>query len=115
MAVPPTSAPVVSWRLGSRPAERLRRCLDEARGLLPADAVVTFVSPPGPLQADFFRSRWAAYLLPDLDVVTPADGPTGSRFLIAFQMGADRPGLTLIRELPGLCGLYSLGTNRAGH
>jgi hypothetical protein len=100
---------VVSWRIGSRPAERLRRCLDEAHGLLPRGSIVTFVSPPGALQADFFRSRWAAYLLPDLDVVTPADGPVGSRFLIAFQMRVERLGVTLIHDLPGLCGLYGLG------
>lgn len=95
-----------SWQLGIAPAERLRRCLAGMEGWLPRDTVVLFVSPPGPCSAPFFRWRWAAYLLPDLEVSSP-DDPSGSLkavYLIAYQMEpAPLPGahLVLVRQLEG--------------
>jgi hypothetical protein len=104
LAEPPSSGPVINWRLGSRPAERLHRCLQEAHRLVSPDPFVTFVSPPGAIDAEFLRWRWAAYFLPDLDVVRLSDGAPG--YVIAFQMRLDRPTMTLVRELPGGGWLY---------
>jgi hypothetical protein len=94
------------WRFGAVPVDRLRRCLAGVEGWLPPDSVVVFVSPPGPCSSQFFCWRWAAYLLPDLEVSSP-DDPDGSRlasYLIAYHTEpAPSPGtrLVLVRELAG--------------
>jgi hypothetical protein len=96
------------WRFGMAPVARLRRCLAgvAADGRVPRDSVVVFASPAGPCQADFYRARWAAYLLPELQVVAPGD-PWGSPlagFLIAYRLEpAPPPGarLELLRQLEG--------------
>jgi hypothetical protein len=86
------------WRFGMAQVERLRRSLAGVEGWLPADSVVGFASPPGAGSADFFRWRWAAYLLPDL-LVSPADdheGWNGAAFLIEYgRLPAPPPGTTL--------------------
>jgi hypothetical protein len=94
------------WRLGMAPAERFRRCLAEVEGRVPAGSVVIFVSSPGDCGAEFFRWRWAAYLLPDLDVVTPDDlaGRHLASHLIAYRTApVPPPGarLVLLRQLEG--------------
>ncbi|MBV8202971.1 MAG: hypothetical protein JOZ15_20325 [Acidobacteria bacterium] len=94
------------WRLGMAPAERLRRCLAGVEGWLPAGSVVVFVSPPGVCSAEFFRWRWAAYLLPDLEIVPP-DDPAGRQLashLVAYRAEpVPPPGthLVLLRQLEG--------------
>jgi hypothetical protein len=98
--------PPCAWRLGMAPAERLRRCLSGVEGWLPPDTVVVFVSPSGSCGAEFFRWRWAAYLLPDLDVVSPDDiaGRKAASYLIAYRTEpAPPPGayLVLVRQLDG--------------
>jgi hypothetical protein len=98
--------PPCVWRLGMAPAERLRRCLAGVEGRLPPDTVTVFVSPPGTCGAEFFRWRWAAYLLPDLDVVSPDDaaGRTVASHLIAYRTEpVPPPGahLVLVRQLEG--------------
>jgi hypothetical protein len=98
--------PPCLWRLGMAPAERLRRCLDGVEGWLPANSTVIFVSPPGECGAEFFRWRWAAYLLPDLDVVLPDDVAGGklAAYLIAYRTEpVPPPGahLVLVRQLDG--------------
>jgi len=96
--------PACVWRLGTGPAESLRRCLARVDGWLPADTVVVFVSPPGP--CNFFCWRWAAYLLPDLEV-SPPDDVEGSRraaYLIAYQTRPAPPRgthLVFVRQLAG--------------
>jgi hypothetical protein len=98
--------PACVWRFGTAPAEVLRRSLARVEGWLPPDTVVLFVSPAGPCNAPFFCWRWAAYLLPDLEVSPPGD-PKGSRratYLIAYQTGpAPPPGthLVFVRQLAG--------------
>ena len=94
------------WRFGTGPVASLRHCLAGVEGWLPGDSVVVFDSPPGPCSSQFFCWRWAAYLLPDLEV-SPPDDPDGSRlasYLIAYRTEpAPSPGsrLVLVRELAG--------------
>jgi hypothetical protein len=96
--------PACAWSLGTGPVARLGRFLAGVEGWLPRDSVVVFESPPGPCNSQFFRWRWAAYLLPDLEVSLP-DDPDGSRlaaYLIAYGTEpAPPPGshLVLMRQL----------------
>jgi len=92
------------WSLGTGPVTRLERCLAGVEGWVPRDSVVVFDSAPGPCNSQFFRWRWAAYLLPELEVSLP-DDPDGSRlatYLIAYRTEpAPPPGsrLVLVRQL----------------
>jgi hypothetical protein len=107
-AAPPLDAPVLAWRLGTPPVERLRRFLDEAHRVLPHGAVLGFASPEGPLDAAFFRRLWAAYLEPDLNLLGEADAHAYTHYILAYGVPIDRPGLSLVRQLPG-GGLYRIG------
>jgi hypothetical protein len=98
--------PPCLWRFGMAPAERLRRCLAGVEGWLPPGTTVVFASPPGGCSAEFFRWRWAAYLLPDLDVVLPDDLAGGklAAYLVAYRTEpVPPPGthLELARQLAG--------------
>lgn len=98
--------PACQWRFGTGPVESLRRCLARVEGWLPADSVVLFVSPPGPCGSPLFCWRWAAYLLPDLDLSPPddVDGSRQASYLIAYGTHpAPAPGthLVFVRQLEG--------------
>jgi hypothetical protein len=100
------NAPPCLWRLGMAPVERLRRCLAGAAGLLPRDTVVAFASRPAACDAEFFRWRWAAYLLPDLMVTRPGDPYSRQRpaYLITYRRLPDPlPGCNAVfsRQLDG--------------
>ena len=96
--------PACVWRFGTGPVASLGRCLAGVEGWLPPDSVVVFDSPPGPCNSQFFCWRWAAYLLPDLEVSLP-DDPDGSRlasYLVTYRTEpAPPPGtrLVLVRQL----------------
>lgn len=104
----PQNAPVLAWRLGTPPVERLRSFLDDAHRLLPHGAIVGFASPEGPLDAAFFRRLWAAYLVPDLNLLSEADAHAYTHYILAYGVRIDRPGVSLVRPLPG-GGLYRIG------
>jgi hypothetical protein len=98
------NSPPAWWRFQSGPVERFRRCLAGAAPLLPADSVVLFLSPPDDQGAEFFRWRWAAYLLPEMNLTT-LDSPDG-RQLASYEITFRRPGvappgtrLELLRQL----------------
>ena len=58
------NVPPCLWRFGMAPVERLGTCLAGVEGLLPRDTLVLFSSPTaGPCDPDFYRWRWAAYML----------------------------------------------------
>jgi hypothetical protein len=107
-AAPPPDAPVLAWRPGTPPVESLRRFLDEARRFVPHGAVLGFASPAGPVDAAFFRRLWAAYLAPDLNLLGEADAPAHTHYILAYGVRIDRPGVSLVRPLPG-GGLYWIG------
>jgi hypothetical protein len=95
----PTSA---YWRLGSRPPERLRRCLALVDPLLAPSEPVRLWDPGN----DFFRWRWAAYFLPHREVVQGgASTPPGS-VVVAGSRSAP-PGARRVAGEPW-CGLYLL-------
>jgi len=108
MAALPESAPVLAWRLGTPPVERLRSFLEDAHRLLPHGAIVGFASPEGPVDAAFFRRLWAAYLAPDLNLLSQAEAHSYTHYILAYGIRIDRPGLSLVRPLPG-GGLYRIG------
>jgi len=95
----PTSA---YWRLGSRPPQRLRRCMASVDALLgPREPMLLW--DPG---NDFFRWRWAAYFLPHRDVVQAGTTTPSGSVVVAGSRSAP-PGA---RRVAGesWCGLYGL-------
>lgn len=97
------------WRFGIPQVVRLTRFLDAARPLLPPGGRVAFASPPASQEETFFRDRWAAYLLPKVDLVPWEDpaGP-GSSHLLSYSYRQTDPRLRLVRRLPGGF-LYEVG------
>jgi hypothetical protein len=94
------------WRFGSAPVERLERCLAGAEGWLPSGTTVLFTSPASEPSAEFYRWRWAAYLLPDLQVGAPGsfDDPRDAPYVIAYRRTPTPPAgcrLDPIRDLDG--------------
>lgn len=97
----------IRWRFGVRQVGILEQCLAEARREIPAGSVVAFASPEGPAAAEFYRWRWAAYLLPEHDVLAISDPKAGelARYLIAHRRPIDHPRAEKVRQLTG-CVLY---------
>ena len=97
----------IRWRFGVRQVGILEQCLAEARQEIPKGSVVAFASPQGPAAADFYRWRWAAYLLPEYDVLAITDPKAGelARYLIAHRQPIDHPRAEKVRQLTG-CVLY---------
>jgi hypothetical protein len=97
----------IRWRFGVRQVGILEQCLAEARQEIPKGSVVAFASPQGPAAADFYRWRWAAYLLPEYDVLAITDPKAGelAQYLIAHRQPIDHPRAEKIRQLTG-CVLY---------
>jgi hypothetical protein len=96
--------PVCNWRFGMAPVERLRRTLRGVEGWLPRDSIVAFTSPAGEYDAEFYRWRWAAYLLPDLDVVPPEATAVVAAYAVAYRrlpLPLRGCRLDLIRDLDG--------------
>jgi len=101
------------WRLGTPQVEELDRCLALVRQRVPPGRVVAFASPPDEAtpgeQSEFFRWRWAAYLLPAHEVA-PLQGPDTGRlaeYLVTYQRDFENPRLVLLAERPG-CRLYQV-------
>lgn len=97
------------WRFGIPQQERLAACLAAVRKHVPAGSYVAFVSPAGESGAEFFRLRWAAYLLPEMHVL-PLDRPETpglAQYLVDYRSGFEHPWLTEMRQLPG-CRLFTV-------
>ncbi|MDP9122106.1 MAG: hypothetical protein M3O15_12205, partial [Acidobacteriota bacterium] len=62
-----------TWRFATPPVGRLARCLAEVPAAVPAGSLTAFCSLPGRDDSEFVRWRWAAYLLPGLDLIPLAD------------------------------------------
>jgi hypothetical protein len=95
----PTSA---YWRLGSKPTERLRRCVEMADQLLAPGEPLLLWDPDN----DFYRWRWTAYFLPQRDVVHARAGTPAGSLVVASSRTAP-PGARLERG-ERWCGLYRL-------
>lgn len=92
----------MGWRFGIPQVIRLERFLDAARPLLPPGARVAFTSPPASADETFFRHRWAAYLLPEVDLI-PREDPAGATapYVLSYSYRLNDPHLRLTRRLPG--------------
>ena len=118
----------ISWRPGLPAVERLAACLDRARAAMSSAAgsegsgAVAFSSPADAGNAGdtggsaFFRARWAAYLMPERDVIAWDDphAPAVADWAIAFRQdlsdlsdsrGPREPRLEPAGRWPG-CRLY---------
>jgi hypothetical protein len=103
------------WRLGTPQVEELDRCLALVRQRVPPGRVVVFASPPDETpgdQSEFFRWRWAAYLLPAHEVA-PLQGPDTGRlaeYLVTYQHDFENPRLQPMAQLPEIpgCHLYKV-------
>ncbi len=96
------------WRAGMPPADDLARFAASARPLLPAGSRVAFASPaaspaarldPG---ADLFVYRWAAYLLPEVDLVEAAS-PAAARadYALGYRLALPADRFQALSRLPG--------------
>ena len=101
-----------TWRFGNPQLERLTACLDDVRRRVPAGSVLAFASPAP--QGDeerpaFFRARWAAYLLPEHEVLSIEDpsAPREAEYAIDYRAGLDLPRLELVARLRG-CRLFKV-------
>jgi hypothetical protein len=90
------------WRFGSRPPQRLQRCLQTVDAVLGEGEPVLLWDASN----DFFRWRWAAYFLPHRQVVQAgASTPPGS-----VVVASSRSAPAGARRVGGepWCGLYRL-------
>jgi hypothetical protein len=90
----------LAWRPGTHETGDLGRCLAAARAAIPAGSVVAFASAERPALR-FQRWRWAAYLLPEDDVVPAAD-PAASlaTWGVAYRTAIHDPRFVPVRPLP---------------
>ena len=96
----------VQWRFGMPQIDVLERCFAEARPLIPPGSVIVFTSP-GPEEARFFRWRWAAYGLPEYDVIQPETPRAAemAEYLISHRVPIRLPRVKLVKKLSG-CQLF---------
>jgi hypothetical protein len=96
-------AAVIFWREGMPQVERLRRFTEAARPLLPPGSRVVFSSPDDGPGQQTFRTRWVAYLLPEVDVepFTDPTAPCPGCYLLAYHPRLRHPRLEPVRRLPG--------------
>jgi len=90
------------WRFEVAETMALERCLGRAAQLMPVGCAVAVYDPT----QDFFRWRWAAYLLPAYDVVISRDAErAGASFYVSLDQQPPRGQLLMTR--PG-CQVYRL-------
>lgn len=94
------------WQFGTPRVDRLAAAVAAARQLLPPGSALAVASPAD--AAEFDRTRWAAYLLPEHHVFPLADPRSGdaAQFLLTLRRPMSHPRLELVRELPGDGRLY---------
>jgi len=91
-----------AWRLHTPATDDLARCLREARRSMPPGSALAFASPDEAPEARFRRWRWAAYFLPEYDVLSAEDAaaPQVARYAVAFRTEIHHPLVEPIRPLP---------------
>jgi hypothetical protein len=90
------------WRFGAREPTALADTVEAARADLPRGAAVAFAAGDDPPGSRLVAWRWAAYLLPDRDVLM-IDDPAAARLatnVIAFRTEIRDPRLETVRRLP---------------
>jgi len=91
------------WRLGTPALERLARCMQRAASVAPADSMVAF----GDRDADFLRWRWAAYELPQNDVLMEHD-PSATTASVLVTVGGPPAGTGVRSEARRACTIQRL-------
>jgi hypothetical protein len=96
-------AGAIDWHPGMPQLATLERFTAAARPLLPPGAPVVFASNEDGTDQPFFRYRWAAYLLPEVDLIPLSDPAAGTqgRYLLGYRRHFGHPRLVLLRRLPG--------------
>src|SRR5262245_48832019 len=96
----------LQWRFGMPQTEILERCFAEARPLIPPGSVVVFTSPKAEM-ADFYRWRWAAYFLPEHDLIQPETPRAAemAEYLISHRVPIRLPRARPMKRLTG-CQLF---------
>lgn len=96
-------AGAIDWRPGMPQVARLERFVEAARPLLPPGSPVVFASQEDATDQHFFRHRWAAYLLPEIELIPLSDPAAGTegRYLLSYRRRFDHPRLEFLRRLPG--------------
>lgn len=90
-----------AWHFGTPETGDLFPCLASARSSIPPGSAVAFASDEPP-EIKFQRWRWAAYLLPEDDVI-PAGDPAAAQlatFAITFRTEIHDPRVEPLRQLP---------------
>jgi hypothetical protein len=90
------------WRFGAREPAALARTVDAARSAIPPGGAIAFAAGDDPPGSRLIAWRWAAYLLPDRDVLA-LDDPAAARLataVIAFRTEIRDPRLEPVRRLP---------------
>jgi len=92
----------VPWRFGSPEPVALGRCLREARRTIPPGSAVAFASADADPALALARWRWAAYLLPEDDVLQAGDPAAArvARYAITFRTEIHDPRVEPLRRLP---------------
>ena len=96
----------LQWRFGMPAVDDLARFAAGARPLLPAGSRVAFASvrTTGGRAGDdaYFRARWAAYFLPEIDLVD-AGSPAAAKadYALAFRTRLAPPRFQAVATLPG--------------
>lgn len=97
------------WRFGHPQVDRLAACLDGVRARVPPGRVIVFASPEEMERNSFFRTLWAAYFLPEHEIL-PIDDPSAphlAEYVIDYRAGLDMPELELLARLHG-CRLFKV-------
>lgn len=92
----------IPWRFGSPEPTALDRCLRQARKAIPPGSAVAFASPDDAPEAALRRWRWAAYLLPEDDVLQAGDPAAAqlARYAITFRTEIHDPRVEPVLRLP---------------
>jgi len=100
----------LQWRFGMPAVDDLARFAAAARPLLPRGSRVAFASPrtTGGRAGDdaYFRARWAAYFLPEVDLVDAgSSAAAGADYALGFRLPLSgprfQPRFERIATLPG--------------
>ena len=88
------------WRPGLRPPRELAAFLEAAKGVVPEGSVIVFSCLSTTDREDFTRSRWAAYLMPEHQVMPGGRASSSERatadYWIAYRTTDPVPGGTAV-------------------
>ena len=90
------------WRFETPETAALSRSLDVARQAIPPGAAVAFTAPDEPPGVELEACLWAAYLMPDRDVLSVNDPEAGqiARYAIGFRKEIHHPRAEPMLRLP---------------